>query len=71
MYRRVRELSGNFSVSLKFKLVNMPLVNGLLVRAWKNPTFPSHVELRFGSPLAALGKYGTDTSLAKIMPSEH
>ena len=38
-----------------------------LVRAWKNPTTLSHVELGLGSTLAALGKYKLDTSLSKIM----
>ena len=50
--RRVTELSGNFSVGLKFWLVNMPLCERPAGQSMDKSYLPSHRELGLGSPLA-------------------
>ena len=58
MYRKVRELSGNFSVCSKVWLVNLPLceqpAGQNLEKSYPHP--PSQVEFGLGSPLAVLEK---------------
>ena len=60
MYRKVRELSGNFSVCSKVWPVNMSLCERPAGQNLEKsyPT-PSHVEFGLGSPIAVLEKHTT------------